>query len=205
MRYRTIVADPPWDMTRGRNVPGGPRSGSHRWHTACGRVSDLPYRTMSVAEIRALAVHGLAADDAHLYLWAPNLHLEAAYGVARVWGFNPSTVLVWAKPPRGIALGGTFTSTTEYVLFARRGSLKATKRVDTTWWNWKRPHNMHSTKPDGFLDVVEQVSPGPYLELFARRARFGWDYWGDESLGTAELAGVASDEGEPPGSPSDLP
>ena len=29
---------------------------------------------------------------------------------------------------------------------------------------------------------------GPYLEMFARRARFGWDFWGDESLGTAELA-----------------
>jgi N6-adenosine-specific RNA methylase IME4 len=35
--------------------------------------------------------------------------------------------------------------------------------------------------------MVEQVSPGPYLELFARRARFGWDYWGDESLNTAEF------------------
>jgi N6-adenosine-specific RNA methylase IME4 len=46
---------------------------------------------------------------------------------------------------------------------------------------------VHSAKPDGFLDVVEQVSPGPYLELFARRARFGWDYYGDESLGTAHM------------------
>jgi N6-adenosine-specific RNA methylase IME4 len=47
---------------------------------------------------------------------------------------------------------------------------------------------MHSAKPEAFLDLVEQVSPGPYLELFARRARFGWDYWGDESLETAEVA-----------------
>jgi N6-adenosine-specific RNA methylase IME4 len=49
------------------------------------------------------------------------------------------------------------------------------------------PRHRHSQKPEAFLDIVEQVSPGPYLELFARRARFGWDYWGDESLGTAEL------------------
>ena len=31
----------------------------------------------------------------------------------------------------------------------------------------------------------EWSSNGP--RLFARRARFGWDYWGNESLGTAEL------------------
>jgi N6-adenosine-specific RNA methylase IME4 len=46
----------------------------------------------------------------------------------------------------------------------------------------------HSQKPEAWLDHIETVSPGPYLELFARRARFGWDYWGDESLGTAEFA-----------------
>jgi N6-adenosine-specific RNA methylase IME4 len=34
---------------------------------------------------------------------------------------------------------------------------------------------------------VERASPGPYLELFARRARFGWDYYGDESLQTAQV------------------
>jgi N6-adenosine-specific RNA methylase IME4 len=44
-----------------------------------------------------------------------------------------------------------------------------------------------SSSTDAFLDIVEQVSPGPYLEMFARRARFGWEYYGDESLGTAEL------------------
>ena len=62
-------------------------------------------------------------------------------------------------------------------------------RHNTTWWNW--PVGEHSAKPDAFLDIVEQVSPGPYVELFARRARFGWDYWGNESLGTAELPEVA--------------
>jgi N6-adenosine-specific RNA methylase IME4 len=49
-------------------------------------------------------------------------------------------------------------------------------RVDTTWWQWKR--GPHSSKPPAFLDVVEQVSPGPYVELFARQPRLGWDSWG---------------------------
>src|SRR5690348_7322663 len=30
------------------------------------------------------------------------------------------------------------------------------------------------------LTVHEECSPGPYLELFARRARPGWHAWGDE-------------------------
>lgn len=63
---------------------------------------------------------------------------------------------------------------------------------------WRQPHashnggKMHSAKPDAALDLIEQVSPGPYLELFARRARFGWEYAGDESLGTVEMAGMAA-------------
>jgi N6-adenosine-specific RNA methylase IME4 len=58
-------------------------------------------------------------------------------------------------------------------------------RSDSRWFTW--PVTEHSRKPEAFLDLVESVSPGPYLELFARRARFGWDYWGDESLGTADF------------------
>lgn len=40
----------------------------------------------------------------------------------------------------------------------------------------------HSAKPECWLDYFEHVSPGPYLELFARRNRLGWDTWGDEAL-----------------------
>lgn len=60
------------------------------------------------------------------------------------------------------------------------------EQATSRWFQW--PRAAHSAKPEAFLDIVEQVSPGPYCELFARRARFGWDYWGNESLGTAEMA-----------------
>lgn len=182
-RYRTIVADPPWDMPS-----GGRYAGDARWKSNPRRPSDLPYESMTLGEITAIPVLDLAEPDAHLYLWVPNAYLERAYTLVRAWGFKPSQLLTWAKTPRGLGLGGAFTNTTEFVLFCRRGSLKATDRCDTTWWHWTRPHNNHSAKPDAFLDIVEQVSPGPYVELFARRARFGWAYWGDQSLGTAELA-----------------
>jgi N6-adenosine-specific RNA methylase IME4 len=193
-RYRTIVADPPWPH---------PDSGKRTLSTAgfwaerhVGTRSVVPYGRMSLEDIAALPVGELAEDDAHLYVWTTNRFLLDAYRIVDSWGFRPSTLLVWCKEPRGLGLGGAFTITTEFVLFARRGSLPPLARSDSTWFRWKRPYvngvAAHSHKPEGFIDLVEQTSPGPYVELFARRARFGWDYWGDESLGTAELPSEAA-------------
>ena len=53
-------------------------------------------------------------------------------------------------------------------------------REPSSWHQW--PRGRHSTKPEAFIDMVERVSPGPYLELFARRQRLGWDTWGNEAL-----------------------
>ena len=178
MKFRTIVADPPWRVNTGpswgRNDKSAPlNSSSH----------GLTYPTMTVAEIAALRPP--AADDAHLYLWTINKYVEDAYAVARAWGFKPSTLLTWCKEPKGIGLGGTFALSTEFVLFARRGTLAASERVDRNWWQW--PRSVHSRKPEAFQDLVEQVSPGPYLEMFARRQRLGWDVWGNEVESTVEL------------------
>ena len=178
-RYRTIVADPPWPLK-----PGGPASPGS-FAAAGARPGSLPYEGMPLDAIRALPVDNWAENDAHLYIWTVNAFLEPTYDIARSWGFKPSTLLTWCKTPNGIGLGGAYSLTTEHVLFARRGALVATERVDSTWWHWKR--GQHSAKPEAFLDMVERVSPAPRLEMFARRARFGWDYWGDESLGTAEM------------------
>lgn len=194
-KYRTIVADPPWPM----GPPHGNRTKSTKggWGPYIGKIAtDVPYSTMTLDEIWALPIADMAEPDAHLYVWTVNKFIEETYGVVRAWGFSPSTLLTWCKAPMGVGMGWAHSLTTEHILFARRGSLPYQTRVDSTWWQFKRPYNengapAHSRKPDGFLDVVEQVSPGPYLELFARRARFGWDYWGDESLGTAEMPGAA--------------
>jgi N6-adenosine-specific RNA methylase IME4 len=171
-RFRTIVADPPWFLP-----PTGPRTGNG-WPGSEGYCSVLPYPSMSIEEIKALPVEGNAADDAHLYLWTINRYIEDAYDVARAWGFEPSTLITWAKAPRGLGLGGPWVLTTEHVLFCRRGSLRAIGRLDSTWYQWAR--GRHSAKPEEFFDLVERVSPGAYLELFARRRRPGWDAWGNE-------------------------
>jgi|SRR3954470_8894788 N6-adenosine-specific RNA methylase IME4 len=187
-RYRTIVADPPWEYPGGfgtvpdRPFPGKRAAGSDTTGTFVKRP--IPYETLTVDQIAALPVETMADDAAHLYLWTTQRYLWSAPRIAAAWGFKPSCTLVWCKPPAGVH-GGTFVANVEFVLFCRRGKLAAQERVYGQWFQWKRA--AHSQKPDGFLDLVEQVSPGPYLELFARRARFGWDYWGNQSLGTAEL------------------
>jgi N6-adenosine-specific RNA methylase IME4 len=179
VKYRTIVADPPWEVHQGpsHGVAGG---------TSGNRNRTLPYATMSVERIASLEVASLADTDAHLYLWTINRYVEDTYRVVRCWGFEPSTLLTWCKPLKGLGPGGAYALTSEFCLFARRGKGAFESRHPTTWFQW--PRGAHSAKPEAFLDIVERVSPGPYLEMFARRARFGWDYWGDESLGSAEVA-----------------
>lgn len=164
--YATIVADPPWTYEQGGTFTGAFASG----------LRPPPYSMMPLRQIKALPVDDLAADDAHLYLWTTNRYLRASFDVAEAWGFKHSQTITWCKPPRGIGPGGAFSNTTEFLLFCRRGSLLPLTRVDTTWW--QAPRREHSVKPGLFGDLVERVSPGPYVELFARSPRLGWDSWG---------------------------
>ncbi len=184
VRYSTIVVDPPWRYAV--NHPG-----SNSKHV---RSAEDHYETLTNSEIADLPVRELAADAAHLYAWVTNPILTEQRpsgpninSIVRGWGFEPKTLLTWVKSENGSGLGWYFRGDTEHVLFAARGNLSipANLRESNVF---RGSRGAHSQKPDSLLDLVERVSPGPYLEMFARRARFGWDYWGDESLGTAELA-----------------
>lgn len=161
-----------------------------------GPSKPVPYPRMTLDEIKALPVHELAERDAHLYVWTVNEFLEQTFDVLRAWGFRrPPVLLTWCKEPRGLGFGGAYNPTTEFVLFARRGSLAHSRRWESTWFRFKRPYVAgkpdHSAKPEGMQDVIEQVSPGPYLEMFARRQRLGWDTWGNEALEHVQMGGVA--------------
>lgn len=194
-RYRTIVADPPWlfdsdtggsDQTRSGVIP---RSRKRDGSLAQG-VRDQTYDRMSVAEICDLRPD--AETDAHLYLWTVNAFMVEAHEVARAWGFTPKTICTWVKthhddPGRAsMKTGYYFRGATEHFLFCVRGSLRLqTSEGLPTAYLW--PRLPHSVKPDAFYDLVEKASPDPYLEMFSRRARLGWDTWGDEALHGTEL------------------
>lgn len=163
-KYATIVADPPWQYD----------------NKATRAAAEDHYPTMSLDELCALPVEDWAHDEAHLYLWTTNGFLRQAFDVLSAWGFDYKTTLVWAKPQLGI--GNYFRSSTEYVLFGVRGGLRTIDGNQRNWFEAKR--GRHSKKPGLFFDLVEKVSPGPFLEMFARDRRLSeaeWSYWGNEA------------------------
>lgn len=174
MRYRTIVVDPPW---RYRDLGG-----------AHGTAKQ--YSTMSLEDIASLSVGDWAEDDAHLYIWATNHFVREAVNFAEGWGFDLKTMLTWVKHyphQRWLGMGRYYRNATEHVVFAARGSLAVLRRDCSTVLF--APRKRHSAKPEAFYDMVETMSPGPYLDVFARRQRqvlFGpnageqWGTWGNE-------------------------
>lgn len=195
MKYRTIVADPPWPMkwSGGGTTRVNGRGERHVNHTP---RRELPYPTMSIEDICALPVHNLAEPDAHLYVWIPDEFLIRGDGdrVVHAWGFTPGRLIIWRKP--GFGFGRFPRPQHEAVIVCRRGALPFAVADVGSVQTWKLPYakvrgsagREHSRKPDGFLDLVERASPGPYLELFARRQRLGWDTWGNEALNHVELS-----------------
>ncbi len=164
--YRTLVIDPPWPERGGGVIKRG---------------ADAHYPLLSVADIgEVIASADLWTPDAdcHLYLWATNTHLPAGVALMGRLGFRYITTLTWAKDR--IGLGQYFRGQTEHVLFGVRGSLPVPpdQRLSTLFMARRLEH---SRKPDRFYEIVEQVSPGPRLEMFARRRRVGWDVWGNEA------------------------
>jgi N6-adenosine-specific RNA methylase IME4 len=167
-KYQIIYADPPWEV----------KAGAGNLHIPHQKTRDLSYPTMSLGEIQFMGdfVKQLADDNSVLFLWTINKYLEQSYTVARQWGFTPSTMLVWCKKPKGRGLGGTFGTSTEYLLFCRRGSLKAKERHWSTWFEAKR--GIHSEKPELVMEIIEKCFDGDKMELFARKRRDGWDSMG---------------------------
>jgi len=171
--FATVLADPPWRFVNrtGKMAP------EHK------RLSRYP--TLTLKEIMDIPIAKVATESSHLYLWVPNALLAEGMQVMKAWGFTYKTNLIWHKirkdgGPDGRGVGFYFRNTTELILFGIRGSLRTLapgRRQVNIIRTRKREH---SRKPDELYDIVEQCSPGPYLELFARGARPGWTAWGNE-------------------------
>lgn len=186
-KYRTIVADPPWEYDEG--FPSGvarPDGTFVRW------TYELPYEAMSVEDLAGIPVRELAhPEGARLFLWTTNKYLPAAFGLLGAWGFRYGQTLTWAKtshvPPFTTSIA---PQASEYLIYAYCGHpAERTGSFPSTVIASPRGKTQHSRKPEGFLDLIEACSPGPYLEMFARRNRMGWDTWGNEALNHVELAG----------------
>lgn len=174
-KFRTILADPPWQFQNktGKVAP------EHR------RLAR--YGTMTLADIKALPVSEITESTAHLYLWVPNALLPEGIDVLRAWGFDYKSNIVWHKIRKdggsdGRGVGFYFRNVTELILFGVRGKNARTLQAGRTQVNYLATRKReHSRKPDEQYELIESCSPGPYLELFARGARKGWANWGDQA------------------------
>ena len=157
--YGTVYADPPWPYDN-----QGTRA-----------AASYHYPTMSIADICRLPVSERVKAQAHLWLWATNSFLREAFDVIDAWGFRYRSAMVWAKPQLG--LGNYVRVSHEFLLIASRGNLVGRATDQRSWLEHDRMK--HSQKPEIFRQIIEEVSLGPYLELFARTEADGWDTWGN--------------------------
>lgn len=188
IRYPVIYADPPWGWSQTALKDRG-----------SARAVEKEYGTMAAprghaaTEIEALPVQDFAADDSALFLWATGPKLIHALAVMNAWGFTYKTIaFCWVKENRkspGLFLGmGFYTrANVELCLVGTRG--KGLKRKDAGIRQVvQAPVQQHSVKPEEVAERITRLYDGPYLELFARRQRPGWDVWGNEIDSTVEVA-----------------
>jgi N6-adenosine-specific RNA methylase IME4 len=173
--FSTILADPPWQFQNrtGKIAP------EHK------RLSR--YGTLTLEEICELPVAQHAADPSHLYLWVPNALLPDGLAVMRAWGFRYVSNIVWHKVRKdggsdGRGVGFYFRNVTELLLFGVRGKHARTLDPGRSQVNMIQTRKReHSRKPDEQYRIIEACSRGPYLELFSRGRRSGWDVWGNQA------------------------
>lgn len=164
MKYRTIVADPPWPETS-----KGPRgSAEHN------------FNLLTMYQIGFLPVHTIAEKRAHLYLWATQRSLSSAFSIMAQWGFGFKSLLSWNKPGLGTGFY-YFRPNTEYILFGTwEGACHPIRRRDVgTHFDWPRPQRAQEKPPESY-ELFESCSYGARVELFSRQQREEWACWGNE-------------------------
>jgi N6-adenosine-specific RNA methylase IME4 len=135
--------------------------------------------------MKALPVARCAQDDCTLLMWAIYPMLPEALDLIAAWGFKYKTVaLTWAKLNRKAGSyfmgGGYWTrANAEICLLATRGA--PGRRSKSVRQLIASPVREHSRKPAETYARIEQLVPGPYLELFARTTRRGWHSWGNQT------------------------
>jgi len=154
-----IMIDPPW--------PNG------------GWV--LPYRTTTLDELQKLPIQNLASPDrCHLHVWTlPNEYIFALKPIIEGWGFRLVSSLAWVKPA---TLGrGNYWRISHEILLTAVLADRNDRFDDRSLRSWiEAPRGRHSEKPDAVREMIQRASPGPRLELFARKLMPGWFAWGHE-------------------------
>ena len=179
-KFNVIYADPPWTF-RTWSAEGK------------GRSPEQHYGCMSLADIRALPVSDIAADNCALFLWVTDPFLPEGLKLMEAWGFKYKTVAfnwskmnksappsLWTEADFFTGLGYWTRANPELCLLGTKGKPKRVSK------NVKRlvisPRREHSRKPDEVADrIVQLMGDLPRIELFARQSRQGWSIWGNDT------------------------
>lgn len=177
-KYGVIYADPPWHF----NV----------WAEGSARNASSKYPTMSMVDIASLPVQSWAADDCALFVWVTWPKLIESLNVITAWGFTYKTcAFCWIKADARqhdmfrddvdpfVGMGYWTRANSEACLLATRG--KPRRLNMDVRQGIVEPRREHSRKPDCVPLRIERLVAGPYLEMFARTTRPGWDAWGNQT------------------------
>lgn len=168
--FRAIYADPAWRF--------------EAWSEAGeGKAPQQHYQCEGLEVMKAMRVAPLAATNSALFLWATFPMLPEALELLAAWGFTYKTGGAWGKQSstgRALAFGTgyIFRSAAELLLVGTRGEPKWLSKSERNLW--LAPIREHSRKPDEIIPMIERMTPGPRLELFARQRRPNWVSAGNE-------------------------
>jgi len=169
--FATIYADPPWPEVGGGQIKRG---------------ADKHYSLMSIKEIKALSteIRRVTTLNSHCYLWVTNNYLQDGLDVLETWLYDYKTIITWGKDK--IGLGQYYRGQTEHCLFGVRGNIPYRTLPNGLRAQGRTlliaPRTQHSVKPEQMRGWIEQVSPGPYLELFSRVESPNWTSWGNQII-----------------------
>ena len=190
-KYGVIIADPPWAYRVNKDTPYNHGVANAQYDTMVdSAIGDLELEP-------GVRVADVALDDSVLLMWTTNPKLVEGLETMKAWGFSYVTKLEWVKTQPGIPLvaeptlidppewsfkpaygvGFWLRGVTEPILIGKRGKPRIPKAAGICGIICERMR--HSRKPDN-LHAYAELMDGPYLELFARRQRPGWDVWGNQ-------------------------
>lgn len=200
-KYGAILADPPWAFQTWWSGRSNKSPSPKKKFSYPSRATVPAYEVMREAELNALPVGDLATDDCVLVMWICWPVLEQSLRVIQAWGFEYKTcAFCWVKAHAGqidlfqddisphMTLGYWTRSNSEVALLATRGKPK--RQASDVRQAIIEPRREHSRKPDSIHERIERLVAGPYVELFARQTRPGWDSWGNE-VGKFDAKAVA--------------
>ena len=197
--FKTLIIDPPWpyDKASNNNALSG-------YVTQDGEGKSQ-YKTLSMDDLAALPINKVMdPDEAYIFLWTVGPFTETSYMLLRAWGFEPKSQMCWYKSDKGLGVGFWFRGGHELVLVGKRTNAESIRTGENSVI--VHPRLGHSVKPETLHELIEKQRPlhvrknkagepvgqtqtsfpGPYLEIFGRKARPGWTVLGNEAPGDGQ-------------------